>query len=241
MGYSTSYGVGEYVASEGHSAILPKRWRGDGSVRGAIFAHGAVSDELTYRTAHPELFDLARQGIPVLSCYLGGASTWGISTVDTRIGQAWAFFKARFGVKADKFHGIGASMGFASITNYARANPGDLASLTGILGVTDIDDIHDNNRGGSAAAIEAAYGGLAAWNTAEPSRNPFPNAASLAANAIPALMVSAELDATCLHSKAVTYAAAIGATLTTLAGATHAFPVPGLDKQALIDFIKAHA
>jgi len=73
---------------------------------------------------------------------------------------------------------VGLSVGMVEALVWSWNNPTLFAGIAGVVGATDLDSLHDRNAlGVMAANIEAAYGGLAAWDAAKPTRDPHVNAA----------------------------------------------------------------
>ena len=230
----TSYDVGGYVTSEASAAFVPDRYKADGTVRGALLCHGAsqaVASLYSDNTA-AVIRGLTEHGIPVLACQLGG-DLWGNATHLTRIGQAKAYAQSTWGFKAGAVHLIGVSMGAAGAVRYAAANPTHAAAVVSLIGALDLQDIHANNRGSSAASIASAWGGSAPSD----ANNPADNAASYADLNLK-LWASTD-DATCLYSIAETFSTAAGAELQSIGAVGHS--VSSVDPLQVATFLGANA
>lgn len=227
MPLCTSRGVGQYVASEAHTFAFGRLYKADVTRRPLIFFTGGPGDDRDFLTAAasakqlaPALADL---GIPIASAAFGGAAQWGNDTAQTRIGQLWAYAKAQLGTKTDKFVGIGISKGATALLNYARNNPGNLAALLLVVPATGVSDIHDNNRSGLAAEIEAAYGGAAGWAAAAAAHDPSLNTAAHRAQGIPMKLFYGGADTTVVPATVASFASAVG--------------VPAINKGATLDHL----
>lgn len=232
----TSRGVGQYVASEAHTLAYGRRYKADGTVRPVVYFTGGPGDDRDFLTSTASGNQiaplLAHLNVPVISAAFGGADQWGNDTAQTRIGQAWTFVKSALGTKTDKFVGIGVSKGATALLNYTRANPTNVAALLLIVPAVNLTDIHDNNRSGNAANIEAAYGGAAAWTTAAAAHDPALNTATHASQAIPTFIIYGDADTTILPSSVTSFASAVGASTQLVTGGGHLTTAPALDPVA---------
>lgn len=158
--------VGAYYTAEGSTLVLPKEWRGDGTVMGLVYVHGATQTDAQVldSTTYPAIVDIMRSvaaaGWPVLSIYAGG-DLWGNATAMARMGSAKTYLQSTIGAKSGKIGLIGGSMGGLTVQNYAQANPSSVAVAVGLVPVSDVSDFVTNNRGGLASSINTAY---STWN-----------------------------------------------------------------------------
>lgn len=198
----SNHGVGRYVASENDVLWMPRGYRGDGSVRGVVYVHGAGEladtplNRLGGKQAEAALLRAVAAVFPMVMFDAGvfaqggltDSNNWGNTNGQTRLGQAITFLQTApgaggsqnplgGGAKAGKVHLLSISMGHALSLTYAQANPANVASIAGILPVNDLDDIRDNDRGaaGYRAGISTAWG-TAAWTA--PNTPPLPAAAN---------------------------------------------------------------
>lgn len=206
----SSYGYARVVAGESDVIIRPKYPRAGAT--GVLYCHGAggLSDQALVPEFAAVVNTLASLGHPVLSCDLGGISTWGNDTVLARIATAKAYLHSTLGAPAGKVLMVGASMGGLSCLVWAKNNPTLTAGVIGIAPVSDVTDIHTNNRQGLAAAIDSAYAGGWSQATHGAARNPVTFAASLAS--VPLLLYSGTTDVVVLPSTVAALASASGAT-----------------------------
>lgn len=123
---------------------------------------------------------LLRAGIPQINTDFVDGKQWGNDTVQSGIGSSWGYLRTEKGAKADKALLYGASMGGLCALNWARANPTLVAAVALLIPVVDLADMHDSNRGGYAASIEAAYTNLAGYTAAVAAHNPAVHASDFA-------------------------------------------------------------
>lgn len=254
-GYYTSLGLGAYRASEYHVAVLPKAWKRDGTVRGVIFCHGAGQDgraavgydsgagTFTTQSQRALVAGIAAAGLPVLAVDAGGAGTWGNDTGIAAITDAKTYLQGTLGAKTGSVLLLGVSMGGLNCLTWARANLASVAAFAGIMPVSDLTDIHANNRGGNTAAINTAYGGTYVDSTQRATHNP----AFFAATGLAGLHYKAwygASDTIVIPSTVTGVAAAIGATASTvsLAGQNHGETLVGTAPVAdVVAFLQANA
>lgn len=216
--YATVRGVGVYVASEAHTCLSERLYKRTATRRPVVFFPGGVGGDRKFLTSTVDgsavALALAEAGFPLISAEFGGPSLWGNATTATRIGQAWTQVKTELNTLTDKMLLVGVSQGATAAFNYAKSNPTNVAAIVGLVPAVDIQDIHTNNRNGSAASIEAAHGG------APPDAlNPADNTASF--TAIPHKLYYASDDTTCIASLTTTFAAASGGTTVNLGAVGH--------------------
>lgn len=232
----STYGLGRAIAAENDVILLPKIPRAGAT--GVLYCHGAgglASQALATEFA-AVLGDLANAGHPVLACDLGGLATWGNDTVLARITTAKAYLHATLGAPSGKIMLVGASMGGLSCLVWAKNNPTLTAGVIGIVPVSDVTDIHTNNRSGLAAAIDSAYAGGWSEATYGAARNPVTFAASL--SAVPLLLFSGTTDDIVLPATVAALAAGSGATNIPVTGGHGGWTAP-LDP--IRAFAAAHA
>jgi len=143
---------------------------------GVLFMHGATANELQPVLSWPFAIGnitrtLAQAGYSVLSIY-GGGDTWGNAACMSLMSDGVEYLKSHLGAKAGKVALIGGSMGGLAVANWARANPSQVAAIVGLTPVSDVTDIHTNNRALLASSINGAYSG--GWSEAVygATRNP---------------------------------------------------------------------
>lgn len=226
----------------------PRDYAMDGTVRGVIFSHGAGGNEAvpfgsTQSTNVSAVMREVASIYPVLSCTFTGQQHWGNDAALTALTDAVNFLKGTFGAKTGKVLLIGQSMGHLHIANWARANPSLVAGIVGILPVSDLNDLVTNNRGSTAAAINAAYGGAYSESTNGPTKNPA-NYAATGLVGIPWRGYYASDDTLVLPGTVTGLASSIGstATATSLGTGGHADgPVANVDIAQLLTFLASVA
>lgn len=182
-GYATFRDVGAYYTAEGSLLMLPKRWLGDGTVRGVLFMHGATNtetqmiDNTNYPSLRAILAAVAQAGYPVLGVYAGG-DQWGNATAQARMDDAKTYLQGTVGAKTGSVVLIGGSMGGLACQNWAKAHAATTACIVGLVPVSDLNDIKTANRGGLAASVNTAYGGSYVEATYGATYNPHTYAAT---------------------------------------------------------------
>lgn len=237
-GRVTSRGAGEYHAGEGHIALL-SRLHKPNTARGVIYCHSYGGDHaqaVDGIETEAVLSTLAVAGHPVLSCDMGGPSTWGNDTAQSRLSEARAFLISRYGVTDTSVHLVAVSMGALVALNWARANASLVASVSLCVPVVDLADVHDNDRSGLAAPIEAAYGGGAGYSAAVDAHNPAANVGGYAG--MPIRAWTSETDTIALAAKAESFASAVAsrASVDTLGAIGHA--VTGWSAAEVLSFVE---
>lgn len=157
--------LGTYQSGEGFVLLRPSFE--DGVDRpGVVFCHGAggLGTNALRLAGVPSQSRINKSIVDTLSRIMiapdmGGVTTWGNDTSNTRIGQAITYLKTQQGVSADPVHLVGVSMGGLAALNYAKANPAEVASVVAVLPVLDLAYAEANNIQSSAASIDTAYGG----------------------------------------------------------------------------------
>lgn len=155
-------GTGIVASGETHLAITPPTWAADGSKMGIIYMHGATQTEAqmvdgaTYGALKAILRALVVAGYPMLGVLAAG-DAWGNATAKSRIDDAKTYLQGTMGAKAGKIGIIGGSMGGLTALNWAKSNLSSVACAAGLVPVSDVTDMHTNNRGGLTASINTAY------------------------------------------------------------------------------------
>lgn len=155
-------GTGIVASGETHLALTPQAWAADGSKMGIIYMHGATQTEaqmvdgVKYGALKAILRALIVAGYPMLGVLAAGDS-WGNATAKARISDAKTYLQGTMGAKAGKIGLIGASMGGLTALNWSKSNLASVACCAGLVPVSDLTDMHTNNRGSLTASINTAY------------------------------------------------------------------------------------
>lgn len=235
----SSYGSGAYVAGEAHTLFM-RRHRPLANSYGVVWSHGGGggATSIASNPQHGAAVNLlADAGVPVIVGDLGGQWHWGNDTHKTRIQQVWDYLVAQTGCSSAKLLIITRSMGALTL-NWVRDNPSKVAGVVCSLPAVDLQDIHDNDRGGAgyAASIEAAYGGAGPYSTAANSHNPAAHASDFVG--IPMQLHYSLDDPVCIASIVQGFAATAGAELVSLGSVGHTDA--NLDSTKVYDFLRAH-
>lgn len=214
----TRYSVGNVSPGEGSVEVYPKYPKAAGTQVGVMHVHGAGGNGVQAITPEGKTEGMTRliaaAGQPTLASDWGGPDTWGNATAVARIGTGRSFLQASMGAKSGKVSFTNGSMGAATTLNWAGANPTLVASIVMIIPVINVTDIHTNNRGGYAGAINAAYGGAYSEATYGALYNPFTQAQAGKYAGIPMLCFYGTSDALCLPTWVTQMAALPGMNMT---------------------------
>lgn len=148
-------------SGENWLSIVPSTWAGDGTKMGVLYMHGAQSNEVQPLASWPFtlgsiILAVVKAGYPVL-CPFAGGDTWGNATAQTRMDEARTYLQGTMGAKAGAIGLIGGSMGGLAVQNWAKNNLSSVACAVGLTPVSNVSDIHTNNRSGLAGSINTAY------------------------------------------------------------------------------------
>lgn len=233
----TRAGFGQYRANEWHVESIPRRYSPGKRLVVWCHEHGAAG--LTWNAVRDFQCQsaIADVGLPAASADLGGSTNWGNDAAVQAIDQLWTIMQQRWGVAADKLLLLAGSMGNFAAFNYLRANPTKVAAIASLLPAVDLAYFHDSNPEGNAdpAEIEAAYGGLAAYQAALPTHSPKVHKASGA----PARLWYSTSDPLALPATALQFASDIGAETVSLGATGHSFA--GVDRASVAAYLAAHA
>jgi alpha-beta hydrolase superfamily lysophospholipase len=180
---------------------------------------------------------------PTLSCTFAGQQSWGNDTSIATVTDAVNYLQSTFGAASGKVLLVGQSMGHAVLANWARANRALVGGLVGIVPVSDLNDMVTNNRGGTAANINAAYGGTYSDTTHGPTHNPTKYAAADLAS-LPWLGFYASDDTTVVPSTVTGLRSLIGTSATAVnigTGGHTDTVVANLNVSQLLAFLAANA
>lgn len=231
---------GQYVAGEWHLEMSSRSWRPGIDERvGIVYAPGYGGSDLSLvatlqMTQTRDLFPF----YPILAGSYAGATGFGNDTYITRVGQAVDFIDNNLKARSDKVAFFTGSGGTPGILNWAKDNVSRVACIVAGVPLVDIEDLHDNNRGGYADEVEAAYGGLAGYTAAMPTHNPaqYPEAFA----GLPIRLYYSTDDPLIYPPTVTAFAAGAGSSCEAISmGATgHVMTTPGVD---LLDFYEEHA
>ena len=237
--------TGVYATGEGSVLFLPTNWKADGTRRGVIYSHGATNThtQLFGGGTFAGIYDAARliadAGHPVFAGYFGG-DAWGNSTAVARFTDAFLYLTGTVGAKTDKVGLMGGSMG-GCVLAWAAQNLSKVTSFAGWVPVSDISDIHTNNRGLLRSSINTAYGGSWTEATYGATYNP----STLATNGnLAGLRYKAwygSSDTVVISTTVTGVATAIGATASTVAVAgDHSSTINLVTASDVSDFMRTY-
>jgi pimeloyl-ACP methyl ester carboxylesterase len=235
-----SYGSGLYATGEAHLYVGPLESRA--GLPPVVVCHGANGTALTTNTdanVYPAVRACATNDLATLAGDLGGTNTWGNDTSRARVSDAKTYLQgSAHSAKAGGVLLLGISMGALTALLWAKANPTLVRATALLIPELDPTTVHDTNRGGFAAAIEAAYGGLAGWNAAKATHDPSIDAASY--TGFPIAIWNSSNDSIGTPAATVaSWAVAAGATTHSLGAVGH--DSSGINTQQLLDFFAQYA
>lgn len=175
----TSYGTGRYFSGENDVICRNSLYNPPKAailhIHGVESGNGAV-DWMNVSSRQPLFRAMTQAGFVIVSCDLGGSSTWGNDTAQSRITSAYNYSQSLPGISAGKVILFGQSMGGLNAQIWAKNNK----SLTsGMVLVIPVCNLTDLSTGVFSSAINAAYGGAYSQATHGATRNPVTFAASL--------------------------------------------------------------
>lgn len=220
-------------------SLTDRLYRHDQSTRGCLYFWGHGNTAKTGRNAlywNGVQFDIAAAGIPLFTADFTG-DHWGNDASIATVASARTAMNAQLGPRTDKVLLAGISMGALLALNWARQNLASVAAVALVTPAVSLQDIHDNNRGGYAAEIEAAYDGLAAYTAALPTHNPVEYAAEL--EGVPIEVWRSTTDTICTQATVDAFAATTGAEVHSLGAVGHT--AGALDGQDIANFLLEHA
>lgn len=238
----TSYSVGTVNASEACLIYRPK-FPPTAAKRGIVYCHGNAGTAAEPLTAGGRdlIRGLVNAGHIVAATDLGGLSTWGNDTVISRITDLKNYLLGTLGTKPGGVVLAGQSMGGLAALDWAAANPTLVSCVVGLLPVVNLTDVHDNNRGGYQASIDAAYAGGYTEATYGATHNPTTMANAAKYAGMPLRIFYGDTDTIVLPSTVTAFATATGATATSLSGGHADATVAQLDVPTTVSFVEAHS
>lgn len=188
MSIWTSYGANDIQLGETFIVVRPKN--STPPKRAILYVHGVEASDgsiawRNYAERMALLSSIADAGHVLLSCTIGGNSTWGNDLVLARITQAKNYLLGLGGVLPTKIALIGTSMGALASLAWAGANSSIASCVIGIIPVVNLTDIHANNRGGFQSAVNAAYSGAYSEGVYGATHNPDTMAGTGAFSSVP--------------------------------------------------------
>lgn len=206
-------------------------FKGDGATPVMLGFHGftgTFKDPANFETPEGYLVVAATAARVCCTASWGGDAWGNLATVGTggHVDTALAALAAVGAHTSDNIWLYGGSMGAAPACNWARRNLSKVSAMALIQPAVNLGRIHDENLFGvGAAQIEAAYGGLIAWNTAKPQHNPIEYAAEFNGQ-IPIRVWYSTGDGTINPADPPAFAALAGASTVIQAGAPPHATIP---------------
>lgn len=162
MGYVLNFQRGNIRSGEYDYIFTPTRdVRRPAGKYGCVVVHGSGApleyvDVLAYESAKLA-GHIAHAGIPVIGAEMS-KQAWGNDASQTDIGNAITRLAAQTGAPSTKVCLVGVSMGGLTALRYAINNPTKVACVVGIIPLTNLVYMYENNVGGSQAEIATAWG-----------------------------------------------------------------------------------
>lgn len=166
------------------------------------------------------------------------AQPWGNPTAQTRLGQCRTWLQAN-GALSGTVLCVTTSQGAAAALNYAADNPTHIGGVVSFMPGFHLDDIRDNDRGGSRSLIDAAWG--VTWPAALPAgANPALKSAQL--SSIPQQMWYATDDPYIPTSVVTDWATASGAEAYSVGALGHSDnAIAAAPHETVMAFLRAHS
>ncbi len=164
-----AFDTGGYTPSETHYTIRDRLWVPGNRQRLVLVCHGVGASAIdgapspAFASLTRLFSELAGDQAVVFVPSGGGTELWGNATTVAAYHAAIAYAHTTNGT-TNPATIVGVSMGFVAAVNLASTWPGDVERIIGIVPASDLTDIVNNNRGGRAASVNAAYGGSYATN-----------------------------------------------------------------------------
>ena len=185
---------------------------------GILYLHGA-GDTGTSWWSVPQrqtiMTYLANAGYVIASSDFGGTETWDNDTVMATIDTAYTSLQAMEGVTPGQIVLFGQSMGALNALGWARYNRAKVLAVIGVIPVVNLTDCHDNR--GYATEIDSAYPPSGYTEVAFGlQHNPNTMASNGSYTNMPIQLWQGEGDATAPPDIEAIFAAAVGASCTTI-------------------------
>lgn len=206
---STEYGLGTYLANEGHLLIRTDSFDRDQGLRGIIAIHGHGASATVWTPGNfvgDHALYLAKGGNLVLSIDAAGPATWANDACMSAIDSAFTYLTTTLGCLSDKVGVMGWSMGGLAAMNWLKRNPSKVTKVVVWAPGLNIDYFYDNNPT-SKTEIDAAYGGSGHAQYA--GHNPQDDAASYSGLGVPVHIYQGTADSTVPPSQATAFIAAV--------------------------------
>lgn len=199
MSYTASLKLGATHSAEVATIYTPRSVRA--GRYGVVLLHGAGTPTAfagsTWPNADRLAAAIANAGIPAIAPMdtatpLTAVDLWANDAHMTRVGEAQAALSS-LGSSSVKCHLIGLSMGAGAAIRWASQNPTKVASVVGIIPLSNIDYMYQNDISSARAAIGTAWG--VSYPAALPGGSNLATAgAVLATNNIPVRLYYSSVD-----------------------------------------------
>ncbi len=194
MSYGVFTKIGNVFAGEYDYLWVPRSPR-TGNY-GVVLCHGAATPDNYIGAGWPNADSMAaaiaNAGIPCVAGYFAG-DAWCNDTVMSRIATATTYMASVTGSSTTKIHLIGISMGGGTAYRYASLNPSKVASVTGIIPLSNITYNYTSNLPtGAQASIATAWG--VTYPAALPSGADLPTLASAMNGVVPSQAFYSTID-----------------------------------------------
>ena len=202
----------EITAGQSQLIIRPPRYPATPRY-GLLITHGAGSGpdaNMAYGNARQRTQLVSDAGITAVSADYGGPHTWGNGAAMQAMTDAYNWLQTQPGVKPGKVGICGGSMGGQNALVWAAANPGKAAYISTYIPVINPSQIHDQNLGGYAGVIDAAYGGTWSTPAQRATRDPLYMAQNGAFKGLPIRIHYGLQDNLCQPQNVTAFAAAVG-------------------------------
>lgn len=241
MTLEISRGTGRYRPGEADVVLRSGDRDPDPELPAILYCHehgagaGAVLGE--YLLDHFGVFCDA--GFVGMGADLGGPATWGSDDAIEAVTQAWQFLVDEFGVRADRLHLYGGSMGTLTSLNWALENAGCVGAVGLLVPMFDLERFYRDDPIALRWEIDEAYDGPAGFHTKAKRRSPLACAPELAGT--PIRIWYSEDDPLAPPEDVAPFVERVGPSASSRSLGAHGHAPIGLSGSEVAEFFLAHS
>lgn len=248
LGAAVSYSTGRARAGEGDVILKPLNYLYGADTMGVVYCHGSNRTAIdTLNRGEPSTSDFVQTiatQYPTIVTDLGGGTTWGNATAQTRIDEAIAALRTATGCNASTFFLAGVSMGGIASFNYARANPLNVAAIVAAIPVCNLTEIYTTTADAATGNTVMKNAIATAWGVTAPASLPAgadPYLSPGELTGVPIRYWYGDSDPLILPASAAAFATATGATASPVVGGHGDSTVGNVPQSDVLAFLAAYA